>query len=410
VFGQVLKKYLLAIGISCLLCCVFVTARGQYFSLNTNVKRVKIPFKLIRNLVIVQLKINSAGPYNFIMDTGVGLMVITDPSLVDSISIPNKRTIIISGLGTGDNYEAFITSPLNVDIQGIKSNEVSAAILKKDHFGLSGYAGIPIHGLLGYEFFNKLAVKVDFEDSLITVTRPQHLRGFKRGIKIPITLEANKPYIKAAVTLNDGTKQEGKFIVDLGAGHALSLENVFDKSIYSSNFIQANLGIGLNGLISGYKGRIKRVELGRYKLNNVLTAFPEDDTRTLRVKRDGNIGVDILKKFTIIFNYTDSAIYIKPNMNFKSPFEHDMSGMEFYAAGEDYKHIVVDSVEPGSPADEVGICKDDEITAINFKPVTDMSLEQIDQLFKSKNNHSLLLDIYRNKKKERVIITLKRRI
>jgi hypothetical protein len=408
--GLFLKRYLLPIGICCLLCCVFVTARGQYFSLQSNVKRVKVPFKLIRNLVVVQLKINNAGPYNFVMDTGVGLMVITDPSLVDSINIPSKRTIIVSGLGAGDNYEAFITGPLRINMEGITSNDVSAAILKKDHFGLSGYAGIPIHGLLGYEFFNKLAVKVDFNDSLITVMRPEQLRRFKRGIKIPLTLEGNKPYIKTTVTLNDGTKQERKVILDLGAGHPLSLENVPDRSIYSSSFIKANLGIGLNGLISGYKGRIKQVELGKYKMSNVLTAFPEDDTRLLRVKRDGNIGVDILKKFIIVFDYADSAIYIKPGLDFKSPFEHDMSGMEYYAAGENYKHIIIDSIEPGSPADEVGVCKDDEITAINFKPVTEMSLEEIDQLFKSKNNRSLLLDIYRNKTLLRFIITLKRRI
>ncbi|MEO8885602.1 MAG: PDZ domain-containing protein [Mucilaginibacter sp.] len=405
-----LKKYLLSAGICCLLCCFFTTARGQYFSLNSNVNRVKIPFKLIRNLVIVQLKINKAGPYNFIMDTGVGIMIITDPSLVDSISIPDKRTITVSGLGAGDSYEAYITGPLNVNIQGITSTQVSAAILKKDPFGLSGYAGIPIHGLLGFEFFNKLAVKVNFSDSLITVMRSQHLRRFKKGIKIPLMIEANKPYMTATVTLSDGTKQERKVIVDLGAGHALSLENVPDKSIYSSNFIKANLGIGLNGLISGYKGRVKVVKLGKYKLNNVLTAFPDDDTRALRVKRDGNIGVDILKKFTLIFDYADSALFIKPAFGFKEPFEHDMSGLQYYAAGDGYKHVIVDSVEPGSPADEAGICRNDEITAINFKPVADMDLEQIDQLFKSKNNRSILLDIYRNKARERVIITLKRRI
>jgi len=370
-----------------------------------------VPFKVIRNLVIIQLKINKAGPYNFIMDTGVGLMIITDPSLVDSIAIPTKRTITISGLGTGDDYEAYITSPLNVDVQGIRSNGVSAAILKKDHFGLSGYAGIPIHGLLGYDFFSKLAVKINFNDSLITVVRPENLRRFKKGIKIPLTIEGNKPYIKAKVKLQDGTMQEKKLIVDLGAGHALSLEDVQDKKIYADNFIPANLGIGLNGLISGYKGRVEEMELGKYKLKDVLTAFPENDKRQSKIiKRDGNLGADILKKFTIIFDYADSALYIKPALNFKMPFEHDMSGLEYYGAGENYKRIVVDSVEPGSPADEVGICKDDEITAINFKPVAEMSLEQIDELFKSRNNRNLLLEIYRNKVRERVIITLKRRI
>ena len=39
-----------------------------------------------------------------------------------------------------------------------------------------------------------------------------------------------------------------------------------------------------------------------------------------------------------------------------------------------------------------------------------MTLEQIDSIFKSQNDRSLLLDIYHDKKLDRVIMTLKRRI
>lgn len=118
----------------------------------------------------------------------------------------------------------------------------------------------------------------------------------------------------------------------------------------------------------------------------------------------------MLKKFTVVFNYDGNEIYIKPTGGFKTPFEHDMSGLQYYAGGEEYNHIIVERVEPGSPGEEAGICADDEITAINFKPVYKMSLEEIDQIFKSKNNRSVLVDIYRNKTIERTIITLKRRI
>lgn len=409
-FIRLHKKHRWSIGLCFILCCWFVTASAQYFSIGDGSKRITFPFKIIRNLVVVKVSINNAGPFNFVLDTGVGLMIITDPSLVDSIHIPTKRTIKVAGLGDGEAYEAFVTTALNVNVSGIVSHNVSAAIFKKDHFGLSQYAGTSIHGLLGHEFFSTLAVKVNFTDSLITVTKPENMRRFKKGSRVPITIEDNKPYFKTPVTLSNGTQQLTKFIIDLGAGHAISLEKVADKTLYSQQLINANLGIGLNGLISGYKGRVKQIQIGKYKIKNVLASYPDDNGRVSIVHRDGNLGVEVLKRFTLVFNYSGNEMYIKSNVEFKAPFEHDMSGLQYYAAGKGYKHIIVERVEPGSPGDEAGICEDDEITAINFKPVADMTLEEIDQLFKSRNNRSLLLSVYRNETTERVIVTLNRRI
>ncbi len=197
-------------------------------------------------MVVIRLSINGKGPFNFILDTGVGLMLITDPKLVDSINVYNKRTIKIAGLGEGEDYEAYVTSALNVDIPGLVSYDVAAAILKTDHFGLSNFAGIPIHGLLGYEFFNNLAVKVVFIDSSLTVSKPKDIKLFRKGNKVPISIENRKPYIQTKVTFADGTKTNDKLMLDLERRkHPISLENIMQKNLRGlpKNFIAANLGV-----------------------------------------------------------------------------------------------------------------------------------------------------------------------
>lgn len=366
---------------------------------------------MVRDMIVIKLSINEKGPFNFILDSGVGLMLITDPKLVDSLNITNKRTLKISGLGKGDDYEAYITSSLKVDIPGLTSYDIAAAILKKDHFGLSNYAGMPIHGLLGYEFFNNLAVKIDFADSTLTVSRSKDIRRLRKGTKIPIAIENRKPYIQAKITFPNGSKSNDKLVLDLGAGHPLSLENMISKHGLPEKFIAANLGVGLTGPIDGFISRIKEVELGRYKIKNVITSFPEDrPADKVFETRDGNLGMEILKRFTLIIDYPDSAIYLKPGPNLNDPFEHDMSGLEYYSTGSDYNRVIISRVEPGSAADEIGLEKDDEIIAINFKPVSSMTLEQIDALFKSQNDRSFLLEIFHDKKLDHVIITLKRRV
>jgi hypothetical protein len=390
-------------------------AKAQFFDLTENRKRVTIPFRLVRNMVIVQLRINDKGPFNFILDTGVGIMVITDPKMIDSINITSPRTIKIFGLN-GNSFEAFVTPNLHIDLPNITSYGVSAAILKEDHFGLSNYAGMPVHGLLGYDFFNSLAVKFSFNDSTITVSKPQYVRLLRKGFKIPITIEDRKPYMVARITMPNGRVMSNKLIIDIGAGHSISLENMLKvEGGLPQNFIAANLGVGLTGPINGFISRINEIDLGKYKLKNVIASFPDmtninNNNPDASVKRDGNLGLGVLKRFTLILNYADNAMYIKPANTFKELFEHDMTGMEYYYAGEDFSHLVIGRVEPGSAADNVGLKPDDEITSINFRTIDRMNIEQIDALFRSREGRSLLLEVFRNKRYDKVILTLKRRI
>ena len=310
---------LVTLVITCLSC---FSAKAQYFDIEGNHKRTTIPFQMIRDLIIIHLKIKrQEAPFQFCTadSSGVGLMLITDPKLVDSINVSDKRTIKISGLGKGEDYEAYITSPLNVNIPGLVSYDVVAAILKTDHFGLSGFAGIPIHGRnQGYEFFNNLAVKIDFSDSTLTASKPKYTKFFGKGNRIPITIENRKPFVHAKVTFPNGAKADDKLILDLGAGHPLSLENVIEKHGMPDKFIAANLGVGLTGPIEGFISRLNEVEIGKFKLKNVLASFPVDNRKGEfeREKRDGNLGIGILKRFTLIVDYPDSAVYLKPVVDF----------------------------------------------------------------------------------------------
>jgi len=387
----------------------------NYFTISNKQRKVIIPFRFIRNMVIVQMRINNKGPYNFIVDTGCGLMLITDPLLVDSLNLKYKKRLKIMGLGEGENLDAWMVPVMDIKMRGIEGKNISAAILTKDVLELSAFAGIKIHGLIGYDFFNSFPVKINFADSSITVFNTHKLPSWRKGKYIPLNIEDKKPYLTANINFKQDASLPVKLLVDLGAGHPLSIENGWNSSTTMPDkyITAANLGVGLSGPINGYMSRVNQMEIGDYHFSEVITAFPDSCSameKVTAVKRDGSIGIDMLKRFVLLFDYQKGYLYIKPNSNFKEPFEHDMSGMEYYAAGSDYRRIIVCRVEPGSAADELGIEKDDEIVAINFKDVSRMNLQEIDEILRSRNNRTLLLEVMHQNTLSRVLLTLKRRI
>lgn len=124
------------------------------------------------------------------------------------------------------------------------------------------------------------------------------------------------------------------------------------------------------------------------------------------------MGLAIIKRFSVVFDYNRAAMYIKPLTTLKEAFEHDMAGMEIGSAGENYKRLIITRVEPSSSADLAGLMKGDEILAINFKPVSEISLSDIDAMFRSRNGRNFVIDFLpkEGKNKERVILTLNKRI
>src|SRR5687768_16719017 len=72
---------------------------GQAFQLSHKLKRDAINFKLVKNFVVISVYINDKGPFNFILDTGVDHLIITDSSIVDKSQLTNLRRVKINGTG-----------------------------------------------------------------------------------------------------------------------------------------------------------------------------------------------------------------------------------------------------------------------------------------------------------------------
>ncbi|MNJ99945.1 hypothetical protein D3C87_177260 [compost metagenome] len=394
----------------CSIIICFKQTLAQDFRFANGRKAQTIPFSLIKNLIIIPIYINDKGPFDFILDTGVNPMIVTDSTLKESLKVPFARPIKISGYGNFEGIDAFLGSTA-VKIGDAEAENIPTVFLKDDVLPLSGFVGKKIYGLIGYNFFNSFLVKVDYSNKSLRFAA--HAKKIKlRGEKIPFELIENKPYISLSLEQDGLGIQTIKALVDCGASHAISLETLEGKPFPKPKFtMHANLGNGLTGQVNGKIGRVSSLKLGHFLLKDVISNYPEYNIDSLTNKgRNANLGAEILSRFNTIYDYQNRCMYIKKNEKFNRIFEHDMSGIELYTESGPPSRIIIYKIEPESPADLIGLKEGDEITSINFKKVDDYSLDDIGAIFKAKNGYGVILEVWRNKSFLIKLIKLKKRI
>ena len=374
---------------------------GPFRLAQSSRKKSRIPVQLHRNLLVVSARLNNAGPFNFLLDTGVNTSIITSSALADSLQLrQGERFRVIGAGGIDSGLLAYQTDSVRVELPHVVAPHMTWLVLSEDVLNLSGYMGVPIHGILGSELFRSFVVSVRAEASEIVVQDPGTYRVPKgrQWSSIPLTLQNNKAYITAPVQLSDSLTLPLKLVLDTGASHALSLELDSDPRLKApAQRLPADLGRGLTGLVQGYLGRVVQLQLGRYTLRSVLTSFPNaaDVHRRVEVPRNGNIGFELLKRFSLVVDYPHQRLLLRPNAKFRDPFEHDMCGIELLATGPEYRRFLVLRVMPNSPAAAAGLEVDDELISINFFPASVFSLTQLDRMLHSEDGRSLLMVLRR---------------
>jgi Aspartyl protease/PDZ domain len=418
------------------------------FRLPNHEKRDRISFQLLNNLVVIPVSVNGK-ELSFILDTGARHSLLFSLSEIDSLEIKNVTPIKIRGLGEGGTIDALKSSDNYIQIGNAVDRNSTLYVIFDESINFSPRMGIPIHGVLGYEFFKDFVVKIDYSRETIIFYDPLQYeeKQCKKCETFDLFFNDNKPYISPMVT-HGGRSENVTLLLDSGSSDALWLfdeKRVIDE--VSVNYFEDFLGYGISGGIYGKRSKLENFAIGNFTFNKVTVAFPNPEATEEIVmfsERAGSLGAGILKRFTVIMDYRSHKISLKKNRFYNDPFHYNMAGivvehdgavtvnsfiddestfslapnektasdaieikvnpiLNFFLA----PRYVISEVRKGSPADLAEIRKGDEVVTINGKPAFKYKLYEITELFSSKENRKIQMEIKRNGKVVRRKFVLK---
>jgi len=185
------------------------------------------------------------------------------------------------------------------------------------------YKGFPTDGVMGYSILGHYASEIDYDTELMILHDPEKLIPDNSWERIPIYFKDNPiPWIDASISVEGEEPIIISTYIDFASSDAIELLEKDDmKFLLPKDTKEVHVGRGLSGDIYGRKGKISKLIIGSFELNDVAAIIAPAEIRSKQSNADAILGNDALRRFNLIFDYSSKLLYIKPNKYFDDQFE-----------------------------------------------------------------------------------------
>jgi len=269
-----------------------------------------VPFTFVDNRMAIQCRIDGAGPFTMIVDTGSPDVTI-DPKAALVIGAHVRNAGSVSGAGN-KTVQIGATQLRNLSIGGLSFENVTASVIDLSEIRTKlGFAHLD--GIIGYSIMRRFAIFVDADSTTITFLTAQP--------QIPsaattTTFSGVIPIVSATL---DGIPT--KVIIDTGDRSSLTLFGPFAKKhgFYARYPSQPNIvtGYGIGGPVYGDVFTLPSVDIFGTRLTDVVTRASRQTGGVFTgSEQGGSVGEGVLKKFNIVYDYPRLQIIAWPNKYF----------------------------------------------------------------------------------------------
>jgi len=312
-------------------------------------------------IIIIKANLsNYPDTLNFILDTGSGGISLDSETCVRLKIEPQASDKTIKGIAGIRSVKFVYNEKIHLGDLTVDSLNFHVS----DYDILSSVYGDKIDGIIGYSFFSRYIVKIDYDSNKVYVYTRGYMKYPRGGFLFRPLIQANIPVQYARI--QDQADITERFYFDTGAGLCLLLSTDFvsDSNVLSpKRKFYTTQAEGLGGKTLIKLTTIKELRFGPHKFRNIPTFLFDDEYNvTSYPSVCGLIGSDILRRFNMYLNYDRRDFYLVPNSHFRDPFDYSYTGLGIYWIDG---LIRVGDVMKDSPAEKAGFKVDDVIISMN---------------------------------------------
>ena len=346
---------------------------------------VEVPFRFEGNTILLDARVNGSDPLVFVLDTGTYDNVVMKPQKLEGVKLDFGG----SEGESGGHGHVRVAQGVRLDLGQLQLEGGELAVMPQST--LSGLGKVAWDGILGDPFFENLVVEVDWENETLRLHDPAVFEPPKDALSIPLEREAGHIYLSSDVEI-EGKTTSVRLIVDTGSTGALSLRS--DRvSVPSRRVVDVILGRGLGGVVKGDFGRVDKLLLGDLEFEGVLTTFLDNSSKMIAVRGDGNLGLEVLRRTWVAFDYPNNRMLLMPSAVVTEPFIFTTSGLRIENEIAEDGTISVLDVYADTPAAEAGLAVGDRIVSMNSQPVQELGVKSIRALLRQEPGITVRLGI-----------------
>jgi hypothetical protein len=283
-----------------------------------------IPFQLTDGLIYMQASLNGSQPLWMMLDTGSSVTVF-DESVSKTLGLQFPGEGNAYGPGQGSAQKLAFASHTTLMFAGANLGDQTVATLPLEWF--SRAVGRTTDGFLGSNVFRNYVVEIDYANQLLRLHDPETYSYSGSGQRLPLQFIWDSiPSVRAEVVAQDGTAITGIFLIDSGATTAIWLTRAFSDAhpefLSEQEVIEVPDVVAVGGELSTRLGRVPAVRLGGFEIYMPLTQFSQNTSGIFATPNlAGTIGAQMLRRFTVIFDYPHREMILEPNEHFGDPSE-----------------------------------------------------------------------------------------